>query len=66
MVQQAVGILLTRQEREKDIAFSRLYGQKPERSKDLALEEDQCKKRIERARSFKFKAGRFSSLVSDA
>ena len=69
MVKQAVGILLTRQEREKDLAFNRTFGQKPARremSQELALEEEQCEKRIERARSFMFKAVRFSSMLSGA
>ena len=44
MVQQAVGILLTRQEREKETAFRRNYGQKRGRrevSEEIALEDDQ-------------------------
>ena len=66
---QAVKLLLTRQETRKEQAFNRAYRSKlahREVDESLALEEEECEKRLERARSFEFKAAHFRSLVSSA
>ena len=67
MVNHAVYMLLSRQEAHKDTSFNRNFGHKNALrgiDEELAHEEDQNEIRIERARSFMFKAFRFSSLNS--